>query len=422
MRKICYQILKDFEQNGTYLNLAIKGIDSEKYPVNQIAVRVYGIVQNNELLDYLVDELVGRVKVDKNVRLILKMQIFEYRFLNKDIHVISSEGVNLAKRYVKSASGFVNVNLRKVEMIKDLEPTFANQEKNISIKYSHPRFIVKKLMKQYPNDFEQILASNTVKKDTFVRKVKELSKPEDFTAVKEFDDLYVYQGTAIVNHDDFKQKNIIIQDLGSYLVGKLVSANAEEEVLDLCAAPGNKTMHIAKTAKLVVANELHEHRAKLIEDNKKVHNITNIQVINSDASNNQQLTEALNTAKLPQSYDKILIDAPCSGWGVIKSKPEIKYNHDQNDVEAIKNISVEIVKNSINYLKQGGQIIFSTCTLNREENDYLINELLTELNLREVKDAGLLEFTKSDIELGIMLKNYTYNSDSFYMIKLEKND
>ncbi len=90
MRKICYQILKDFEQNGTYLNLAIKGIDSEKYPVNQIAVRVYGIVQNNELLDYLADELVGRVKIDKNVRLILKMQIFEYSFLEKDIHVASS--------------------------------------------------------------------------------------------------------------------------------------------------------------------------------------------------------------------------------------------------------------------------------------------------------------------------------------------
>ncbi len=422
MRKICYQILKDFEQNGTYLNLAIKGIDSEKYPVNQIAIRVYGIVQNNELLDYLVDELVGRVKIDKNVRLILKMQIFEYRFLNKDIHVISSEGVNLAKRYVKSASGFVNANLRKVEAIKDLEPSFANQEKNISIKYSHPRFIVKKMMKQYPNDFEKILASNTVKKDTFVRKVNTLSKPEDFKQVAEFDDLYIYQGSAIVNHDDFKQKNIIIQDLGSYLVGKLVDAKDEEEVLDLCAAPGNKTMHIAKTAKLVVANELHAHRAALIEDNKSKHNVQNITVINSDASSAEELGQALESKELPITYHKILIDAPCSGWGVIKSKPEIKYNHTQNDVEAIKNISVEIVRNSIKYLKPGGQLIFSTCTLNREENDYLIQELLEELNLREVKEEKLINFTKSEMELGIMLKNYTYNSDSFYMIKLEKND
>lgn len=422
MRKICYQILRDFEQNGTYLNLALKGIDSDKYPVNQIAIRVYGIVQNNELLDYLVDELVGREKIDKNVRLILKMQIFEYRFLDKDLHVISSEGVNLAKRYTKSASGFVNANLRKVEMVKDLEPTFANNEKNISIKYSHPRFIVKALAKQYPDDYNQILESNTVKKDTFVRKVKPLIDPAAFSNVSPFTDLYRFNGSAIVKQPDFLQGNIIIQDLGSYLVGILVNAQPDENILDLCAAPGNKTMHIAKTAKYVVANELHPHRATLLAENIARHQLANVDVINSDASSFEQLSTSLQELNTVQQFDKILIDSPCSGWGVIKSKPEIKYNHSQGDIDTILNVSRAIIINSLNFLKPGGQLIFSTCTLNRAENDYLIAGLCEQLNLREVKDQNLNEFTKNKFELGICLKNYIYNSDSFYMIKLEKND
>ncbi|WOO87150.1 transcription antitermination factor NusB [Mollicutes bacterium LVI A0039] len=422
MRKICYQILKDYEQKNTYLNLALKGLDSEKYPVNQIAVRVYGIVQNNELLDYLVDELVGRVKIDKNVRLILKMQIFEYRFLNKDIHVISSEGVNLAKRYVKSASGFVNANLRKVEQIKDLEPSFANEEKNISIKYSHPRFITKKIIEQYPNDYLQILESNTLKKDTFVRQVKPLSNASSFEPVAPFTDLYRFTGSAIVGHEDFKQGNIIIQDLGSYLVGKLVDSQADETILDLCAAPGNKTMHLALEAKHVVANELHAHRAELLRENMQRHKIDNVTVINNDASDTEGLTNSLNSLELPLKFDKILIDAPCSGWGVIKSKPEIKYNHSFADIKTVCEISEQIIKNSLNFLKPNGQLIFSTCTLNRDENDYLISRMCNELNLKEVKDSNLEKFTQNQSELGICLKNYLYNSDSFYMVKLERNE
>lgn len=420
MRKICFQILRNFEQEGLYLNLALKGIDSQKYPVGQIAIRVYGIVQNNDLLDYLVDELVERKKVDKNVRLILKMQIFEYRFLNKEKYIVCNEGVELAKIFSKSASGFINANLRNIEKVLDLEPTFANEEKNISIKYSHPRFIVKKLAKQYPDDYLQILESNTVEKTTFVRQVNDFINLDDFEQVSPFEDLYIYKSNAIVQHPDFVNNNCIIQDLGSYLVSKLVDCKPDEIILDLCAAPGNKTMHMAKDAKLVIANELHEHRVKLIENNIEKHNIDNIKVINSDASNPLELREKLSNHQL--EFDKILVDAPCSGWGVIKSKPEIKYNHTQGDIENIRGISKQIVNTSLNFLKAGGQLIFSTCTLNREENDILISEICEEHNLREVKNAVLEEFTKNTMETGICLKNYIYNSDSFYMIKLERNE
>ncbi len=422
MRNTCYKILKDFEANGTYLNLAIKNLEGDAQSIAAIAVRVYGIVQNNELLDYLVSELTEKKTIDKNVRLILKMQIFEYRFLDKPDYVCVNEGVNLAKKYTKSASGFINANLRNLETIKDKYPTFANEEKNISIKYSHPRFIVKKLIKQYPDDYIQILESNTNEKDTFVRIVNNLVVPNDFEIIEPFTDLAKYTNKAIVKHPDFINGNVVIQDLGSYLVGKLVDAQSDETVLDLCAAPGNKTMHIAKTAKLVVANELHSHRAQLINDNIAKFKLSNIEVINSDAQSFDEISNNLKQNSSPMLFDKVLIDTPCSGWGVIKSKPEIKYNHSQQDIDNITCVSHNIISNGLKFLKPNGQLIFSTCTLNRDENDYLIKQICEQHNLREVKESSLEQFTKNQMELGICLKNYTYNSDSFYMIKLEKND
>lgn len=422
MREICYKILKDFYQNGTYLNLALKGLDNEKYPVNQIAIRVYGIVQNNEYLDYIIYELVGRKKVDKNVHLILKMQIFEYLFLDKDVHVICDEGVKLAKRYAKSASGFVNVNLRKVANIKGIEPSFVNEEKNISIKYSHPRFITKKIIAQYPDDYLKIMESNCQKKTTFVRKITKGEISSDFVKVEPFDDLYTYNSQAIVRHSDFLEGNIIVQDLGSYLVACLVNPKSDETILDLCAAPGNKTIQIAKDCTHVVANELHSSREKLIKDNIEKFDVNNVTTLNCDATKYHEIKNELIKNDLPQKFDKILIDAPCSGWGVLKSKPEIKYNHNLEDIEKLKRTSRNILENSLNFLKSGGQLIFSTCTINREENDYLIEDFCLENNIRVVQDDELTKFTRSDIKTGICLKNYVYNSDSFYMVKLERNE
>ncbi len=422
MRNICYQILRDFEQNNIYLNLALKNIDNTKYPINQIAIRVYGVVQNYELLQYLSNELVEKRKVDKKINLILMMQIYEYRFLNKDIHVICDEGVKLANKYANHASGFVNANLRQVNKIKTIEPTFANVEKNISIKYSHPRFITKKLIKQYPDDHLQILASNCEKKTTFVRKVGTGDLDDNFEIVKPFNDLYIYKGKQIVQNDSFLKNEIIIQDLGSYLVGVLVNANNNQTVLDLCAAPGNKTIQISKSAKHVVANDLHKHRTELIKDNIKKYNIENIDIINVDATNLENVKNGLVSSKNPLIFDKILIDAPCSGWGVIKSKPEIKYNHSSDDIDEVLKTSQSIIETSLNFLAPDGELIFSTCTLNRDENDNLINFICSEYNLKEVKNEFLNEFTKNDFEHGICLKNYVYNSDSFYMIKLVKDE
>lgn len=422
MRKVCYKILRDYEQHTTFVNLALKKVDNEKYPVNQIAVRVYGILQNYQYLDYLIDELTNRQKLDNSVRLILKMQIHEYIFLNKDIHVICSEGVKLSKVYCKSATGFINAHLRRVESVKNLTPTFANQEKNLSILYSHPRFMTKALMRQYPDDFELIMESNTKTKDTFVRQLNPFLEPEDFLQISNFPDLYKYTGKAAIRHCDFLNNNFLIQDLGSFLVGELVAGKTDEIILDMCAAPGNKSLQIAKNVKQVVAFDLHKHRVELIKKNIELHGLNNIDALCVDSSDYNQVIEILQANNLPQLFDKILLDAPCSGWGVIKSKPEIKYNHQPEDILNVIQTTTQIFDVAIKILKPGGSLIYSTCTLNREENDYLIDKLKTKYKLSEVVDQRISDFTNNTSELGICLKNYKYNSDSFFMIKLEKNE
>lgn len=422
MRSLSYKILNDYQQNNTFLNLALKNIDREKYPVSQIALRVYGVMQNYELLDYYTRELVGNQKIDNRVKLILKMQIYEYLFLEKEKYIVCSEGVKLSKVYCKSASGFINAVLRNVDQLDGLQPHFKNEEKNISIKYSHPRFITKTLIDQYPDDYQQIMQSNTVKKTTYVRKINDFSRPEDFTEVTPFADIFQYNSSGIVTHEDYLKNNLLIQDLGSFLVGKLVAGKTEDIVLDMCAAPGNKSMQIAKDVDCVVALDLHPHRVKLIEDNARLHQIENIYPLAVDSGDYQQVLSALETKQLPLKYDKILLDAPCSGWGVIKSKPEIKYNHSQSDIDQVIQTAKAIFQVAMEFLKPDGQIVYSTCTLNRWENDYFAKEMIAEYNLREVVDSKLVKFTNSDFETGICLKNYEYNSDSFYMIKMERDE
>lgn len=423
MRENVYKLILDYEKNQTYLNLKLKEIQSDN--IAQITIRVYGIFQNYLYLDYLVDELVEKKKIDKNVRIILKMQIFEYQFLNKDKHVIVNEGVELAKKYTKSAAGFINANLRKVDQVAGRVPTFASEEKNLSILYSIPRFITKRIMKQYPNEYAQILQDFTNIKTTYVRKLEnqQLLNADDFQVVNPYLDLYAFTNKNITASPDFLHKNVVIQDLGSYLVGKAVAATPEEKVLDMCAAPGNKTMHIAQSANQVVANELHAHRASRLSESLTNWKIDNVAVINADGTNPDDIDQRLAEQALPLQFDKVLVDAPCSGWGVMKSKPEIKLNHQNEDIKQIVEIQQQLLEAAGNYLKTNGQLIYSTCTLNKEENENQIKMFIEKHpNYRVVSITEIADTELQVSEYGATLLPQTYNSDGFFITKLEKND
>ncbi len=421
MRNIVYKLILDYEMHDTFINLSLKKINSDDIDnFNQITKRVYGYVQNTLYLDYLLSETLDSKKIDLETTIILKLAIYEHLFLDSiPFYAIKGEFMKLSKNVHSKSSKFVSYYLnQELEAIEHRLPTFANEAKNSSIKYSINQPIVKLLIKQYGDVAHDLFEDVNRKKTTFVRKLNEdIVLPESYQKFT-FDDLFTYEGN-ITKDEHFLNNDVVIQDLGSYLVTFYLDPQAEDNILDLCAAPGNKTMHIAKYAKKVVANEINEVRAQLIKDNVTAKNLGNVEVINHDASCQMELDIDIEDAK----FDKILVDAPCSGIGVIKSKPEIKTKLTLAHIKGLCDLQLEILLTSESYLSENGYLLYSTCSINKEENEQVISKFLnsSKYSYEVVENKTLEELTgQSTSESGYTLLPQIHNSDGFYMCLLKR--
>ncbi len=420
MRYTAYNILRDFEEHKVFINLRLKNLTSSDEEIKQITIRIYGILQNYDYLKYLISETTKGKKIDPKTNRVLMLAVYEYLFLDSvPEYAIISEYTKLIKRVNHKAQSYVSFYLNnELKNVKGKSPKFTNNLKNESITYSHPLWVVKRLAKQYPEEYLEILKANQEQKKITARVVNKLIEPELFTKF-EFDDLVYLTSGNILKSQDFKEGNLQIQDLGSYLVGHVVNASASDIVLDLCAAPGNKTMHIAKTAKYVYANELNQSRCELLKTNISAKKIDNIAVLNTDASDLSQLLESLANIDAPSKFDKILLDVPCSGWGVFGSKPESKYYQNQEEITEIIKLQQQILRTAEKLLTEDGEIIYSTCTINKAENTEQLTDFMTEFNFIEV-DTNDLKKYKRENELGITLLPNVLGTDGFYMCKLKR--
>ncbi len=420
MRYTAYNILRDFEEHKVFINLRLKKLTNSDEDIKQITIRVYGILQNYDYLNYILLETTKGKKIDNKTRRVLMLAIYEYLYLDSvPEYAVISEYTKLIKRVNHKAQSFVSFYLNnELKNTTNLTPKFTNQLKNESITYSHPLWIVKRLAKQYPEDYLAILKTNQKQKKITARVVNKLIEPELFTKF-EYDDLVYLTGGNILKSTDFKAGNLQIQDLGSYLVAHMVAAKKDEVILDLCAAPGNKTMHIAKDAKHVYANELNESRCKLLKANILEKEINNISVLNTDASDLEQIQTALSELNAPEKFDKILLDVPCSGWGVFGSKPESKYYQNQQEITEIVNLQCQILKVAKQLLTENGEIIYSTCTINQTENSKQLAAFIKENDFKEVNVEALIKY-KRENELGITLLPNVLHTDGFYMCKIKR--
>ncbi len=420
MRYTAYNILRDFEEHKVFINLRLKKLTNSDEEIKQITIRIYGILQNYDYLNYLISETTKGKKIDPKTRRILLLAVYEYLYLDSvPEYAIISEYTKLIKRVNQKAQSFVSFYLNnELKNVKGLSPKFSNNLKNESITYSHPLWVVKRLAKQYPDEYLEILKANQQPKKITARIVNKLIEPELFTKF-EYDDLVYLTSGNILKSNDFKQGNLQIQDLGSYLVGHMVVAKPDEVILDLCAAPGNKTMHIAKTAKHVYANEINESRCELLKANITAKQIDNITVLNTDASDLNQVLVALSSVNAPEKFNKILLDVPCSGWGVFGSKPESKYYQNQQEITEIVKLQGEILKVAEKLLSDNGEIIYSTCTVNRAENGEQLTSFMTEYGFDEVHVSEFESYKRED-ELGITLLPFMKQTDGFYMCKIKR--
>lgn len=415
MRKNTYLLLHNYKTYGTFLNLALKKLSLEEQIQKNVTIRTYGVVQNEIYLDYLLDLNLER-KIDVETRLLLQMALFEHLYLDSvPDYALISEYTNLCKIVKRDSVKFVSYFLNnKLCDINHVELNFKNEAKNLSIKYSINQWIVKKLIKQYPDDYLDIISDIQNKKSLYVRELQNFEN-NDFEKYL-FEDLYTYQGN-VLKTEEFRLNKIKIQDFGSFLVTKYVDPTDTDIILDLCAAPGNKTLHLASIAKTVIANELHKSRFDLLNRNISESNALNINTINCDATDFISLDKLINGVL----FDKILIDAPCSGVGVIKSKPEIKNRLTIKDVDDITSTQKEILKTAVEFLRPGGELIYSTCSIFKEENEDIMNWFCQEYGYKEKENVQLKQLCKSDAKIGVLLKPNIHNSDGFYMCKLIKD-
>ncbi|EEO40336.1 16S rRNA (cytosine(967)-C(5))-methyltransferase RsmB [Fusobacterium vincentii] len=417
---------------GAYSNIALNetfktlNINSkEKAFITEI---FYGVIRNKKFLDYIIEKNTKEIKKEW-IRNLLRISIYQITFMDSDNKGVVWEATELAKKkYGVPISKFINGTLRNYLRNKDSELKSLADEKNYEVLYSIPKWFCDMLEKQYGNEnLKQAITS--LKKIPYlsvrVNKLKytekefeEFLKEKDIQIIKKIDTVYYINSGLIINSEEFKTGKIIAQDASSYLAAKNLGVMPNELVLDICAAPGGKTAVLTENMENrgeIIAIDIHQHKIKLIETNMKKLGIDIVKAIVMDAR---------NVNKQGRKFDKILVDVPCSGYGVIRKKPEILYSKNRENIEELAKLQLEILNSAADILKDGGELIYSTCTITDEENTNNIEKFLKEREEFKVEKLYILENVSGDYDkLGGFCINYKEEiMDNFYIIKLVKGE
>lgn len=449
--KILYKIDKEKAYSNIVLNEMINQNKKEltNKDIGLISEIVYGTTTWKLTLDEIIKKY-SKIKLKKIspwILNILRMGIYQIIFLDKiPKSAAVNESVNLAKRYGhKSSSNFVNAILRKVT-VKDYEEFFQLKDdiQRISITNSMPRWIIEELTKQLGDikKVEEIAINSNLRPHLSIRinnlktaKNKNIEQElikkleEKNIEVKQglLEDFLILQNAKnIENMEEFRQGLFTIQDETAGLIPIILNPNKTDLILDACSSPGGKTTYLAEMMEnqgIIEAWDIHEHRTKLVENTARRLGITNIETKVNDAT--------IYDEKYKEKFDKILLDVPCLGLGVLKRKPDIKWQKSKEDVEEITKTQKQILENCSQYLKKGGELIYSTCSILKEENENIINDFLKvhenfykeKINIEENKKIKNKEFFKKYITNDNCLQVYqNKETDGFFICKLKKSN
>ncbi|ATV67156.1 16S rRNA (cytosine(967)-C(5))-methyltransferase RsmB [Fusobacterium pseudoperiodonticum] len=423
--------LISFVDKGSYSNIVLNDAFKEFYLTAKekafITEIFYGVLRNKNFLDYMIEKNTKVIKKEW-IRNLLRISIYQLTFMSSDAKGVVWEATEIAKKHGIAISKFINGTLRNYLRNKDLEIKKLHDEKNYEILYSIPQYFCDILEKQYGSEnLNQAIIS--LKKIPYlsvrVNKLKyseeefeEFLKERDIQIIKKVDSVYYVNSGLIINSKEFKEGKIIAQDASSYLAAKNLGVKPDELVLDICAAPGGKTAVLAEEMKNkgeVIAIDIHQHKKKLIEENMKKLGIDIVKAT---------VLDARNVNKQGRKFDKILVDVPCSGYGVIRKKPEILYTKNRENVEELASLQLEILNSAADILKDGGELIYSTCTIISQENTENVEKFLNERKEFKVKALNIPENVSGEYDkLGGFSINYKEEiMDNFYIIKLVKEE
>lgn len=379
-----YQLARDaitrIINEEAYTNLVVSEV-IEKHSLTEHERRlftkiVYGTVEKYLLLDYYLKPYTQGKRLKPYLKNTLRMGVYMLFFMDIANHFVVNELVKIVKKKDYKGSQLVNAIFRSIlkDGLKDIKASSYLEE--LSIKYSYPLSLVEEIYKQYPVDIESILNMdyqsnyNIYRINTLKTTIEDVEKYLQVQQIRyKIDKTTIWVENSLINDVLFKSGKIIAQDSSSQKVGFVADPRVGNRILDACSAPGGKACHMATIMENqgeIVCLDVYEHKIKLIEENAKKQGITIIKPMVCDS----------REYKTDELFDVIVVDAPCSGLGVMDHKVDLKYRMNVDTMNNLVGLQKEILDNLEQYVKVDGFLVYSTCTINQNENNKQIDEFL----------------------------------------------
>lgn len=394
VRELALEVLMKIEKNDAYSHILLNET-IHKAPLNDRDIAllteiVYGTIQRRDTLDFYLQPFTKNAKkIQLWVQMLLRLSVYQLVYLSKiPPHAVVHEAVEIAKkRGHKGASGFVNGVLRN--FLRTPLRSFAEISdpiERIAVETSHPLWLVKRWVDVYGMDeTEKMCKENVLTPKVSIRMNLWKASPEEIIEKLEKEGVFVTRGHLsedsllvekgnVIRTRCFEEGYVTVQDESSMLVARALDPKPNATILDCCAAPGGKTTHIAERMNnegKIIACDIHEHKLRLIEEAGHRLGISIIQTMALDA-------RKADEAFAKESFDYILVDAPCTGFGVIRRKPDVKWRKTEKEIETMAAIQIQILRSAAKLLKQGGRLVYSTCTVERDENENIVEQFLKE--------------------------------------------
>ncbi|AJK89038.1 MULTISPECIES: 16S rRNA (cytosine(967)-C(5))-methyltransferase RsmB [Lysinibacillus] len=436
VRDAALSILLAVDKNQAYSNLLLnETIKRHKIEAKDRALLTeltYGTLQHKMTLDYYLEPFI-RGSIDHWVRWLLRISLYQMQYLTRiPAHAAVNEAVEIAKRrghrgIASTVNGILRSVLRQgVPAITDIE----NPIERLAIETSHPIWLVQRFVDNYGLEVAtgmlhennvppmQTVRVNTTKV-TVEQAIAEL-EAEGLTA-KQSDVipecLHLTNGQPAHTHA-FKEGHITIQDESSMIPANVLNPSPGMRVLDMCAAPGGKTTHLAEIMKnegSILATDLHPHKLDLIDHNTERLGLDIIETAPIDGRKAPEFLQA-------ESYDAVLVDAPCSGLGVMRRKPDIKYTKREEDLENLQTIQLALLDAATKVLKIEGKLVYSTCTVDIQENEGTVKAFLATHPEMEAIQLESLPTKLAEKQANGMLQVFPqdFGSDGFFVAAFRK--
>lgn len=429
-RKAALEVLTRYFHKNNSFDDELENFSAKVLNKAEFRALTNGAVKYKLLLDFYISKL-AKINSKTNIYAIntLRLGIYELIFTKNPPYSVINSYVEIIKPYKKELASFINAVLRNFtrkkssldELIQELQKT-----EQISILYSHPEFMIKEWLTaygeeetikicEYNNAAPKIsLRVNTLKTDleNFSKILTENNINFSYSKVPNL--ITLDKALDIRGIPGFKEGHFVVQGEGSTLVSYALDPKENEEILDLCAAPGGKTLHTAELIKnngQITAVDISEKRLKRIKENAERLEFDCIDTMCIDATK----------FKSDKKYDKIIVDAPCSNTGVLSKRADARWNRKPEDIVSLSVLQLNILNNAAKFLKQNGTIIYSTCSIEKEENEKVVESFLLQNNDFKLEELSLDSIFSTQNNMLTILQS-THNTEGFFIARLCKKN